>query len=213
MDASLIGAFFKPLILETTGFRRVGMIIVVGSTNELKLKAVEKCFKAFFKEVIVEGVSVRVPPQPVGFKETLRGALLRAKAALGSGGDYGVGLEAGLIKIPHSISGYVDQHICAIADRDEKVTLGFSMAFEFPICVVEKIISGEAGEAEEVMEEISGIDHIGDKYGAIGYLTRRLIDRVNLCEQAVISALIPRINPSLYRARWPRLGEILEELG
>ena len=188
------------------------MIIVVGSTNEVKLKAVEKCFKAFFEEVIVKGVSVKVPPQPVGFEETLRGALLRAKAAL-RGGDYGVGLEAGLIKIPYSISGYVDQHICAIADHDERVTLGFSMAFEFPIRVVERIMSGEAEEAEEVMEEISGIDRIGDKYGAIGYLTRRRIDRVNLCEQAVISALIPRINPSLYRARWPKIDEILEELG
>ncbi len=187
------------------------MIIAVGSTNEVKLKAVERCFRKFFGEVVVEGISVKVPPQPIGFRETLRGALLRAKEALG-GGDYGVGIEAGLIKMPHSISGYVDQHICAIADRGGQVTLGFSMAFEFPIRVVKRILGGEAEEAEEVMEEISGVERIGDRYGAIGYLTRRLVDRVNLCEQAVVSALIPRINSSLYQARWPRLDEVLREL-
>lgn len=187
------------------------MRVAVGSLNEVKIKAVRNSFEKFFGKVAVEPISINAPPQPIGFHETLRGAVSRASEALRlSGAEYGVGLEAGLIKVPHSITGYVDQHICAIMDQDERITLGFSMAFEFPREVIEKLLAGRAGEAEEIMEEISGIKGIGEKCGAIGYLSRGEIVRRSLCEQAVISALIPRINHRLYSGEWPTAQEILE---
>ena len=187
------------------------MRVAVGSLNEVKIEAVKNSFEKFFGKVVIEPISVDVPPQPIGFHETLRGAVSRASKALRlSGAEYGVGLEAGLIKVPHSITGYVDQHICAIVDQDERVTLGFSMAFEFPKEVIEKLLAGRADEAEEVVEEISGIKSIGEKCGAIGYLSRGEIERRSLCEQAVISALIPRVNHRLYPGRWPNTREVLE---
>jgi len=187
------------------------MRVAVGSLNEVKVKAVKNCFEKFFGKVVIEPIPIDTPPQPIGFDETLRGAVFRGSEALRlSEADYGVGLEAGLIKVPYSITGYVDQHICAIVDREEQVTLGFSMAFEFPREVVEKLLRREAGEAEGVMEEISGMRGIGEKCGAIGYLSREEVVRRNLCEQAVISALIPRLNQRLYPGRWPTAYEILE---
>lgn len=187
------------------------MRVAVGSLNEVKIEAVKNCFEKFFKEIVIEPISVKAPSQPIGFDETLRGAVFRASEALRlSGADYGVGLEAGLIEVPHSITGYVDQHICVIVDQKDRVTAGFSMAFEFPREVVEKLLKGEAGEAEEVMEMISGIRDIGEKCGAIGYLSRGEIERRILCEQAVISALIPRLNQRLYPGRWPTVREILK---
>ena len=190
------------------------MRIGVGSLNRVKIKAVEDCFREFFgEEVVVEAFPVDVPPQPIGFKEALRGAVIRAVRALEeAGADYGVGLEAGLIEKPYSITGYVDQHICAIVDSEKRVTLGYSMAFEFPVIVVDKLVRREAREAEEVMEEISGIKDIGCGKGAIGYLTKGAMERIILCKQAVISALIPRINPRLYSRKWPRIDEILREI-
>jgi len=189
------------------------MMVGVGSMNEVKIEAVRICFEKFFGGVDIVPVSVEVPPQPIGFEETLRGAVIRALKALdGADADLGVGIEAGLIRIPHTITGYADQHICAIIDADEGVTLGFSMTLEFPEIVVRRILSGQAREAEEVMEEISGIREIGRKGGAVGYLTREHVRRIDLCIQAVTSALIPRLNPQLYNISWPRAGDILGKM-
>ncbi len=189
------------------------MRVGVGSMNEVKIEAVRTCFEKFFGGADIVPVSVEVPPQPIGFEETLRGAVIRALKALDrADADLGVGIEAGLIRIPHTITGYADQHICAIIDSDERITLGFSMTLEFPEIVVKRVLSGQAREAEEVMEEISGIREIGRKGGAVGYLTRDHVRRIDLCIQAVTSALIPRLNPQLYNTSWPRAGDILGKM-
>jgi len=186
------------------------MLVAIGSLNEVKVEAVREIFKKYFPDVSVEAVSVNAPPQPIGFEETLRGALRRGLEALRRlNADYGVGIEAGLMNAPHSITGYVDQHICAIIDREEKVTLGFSAAFEFPAEVVESILGGKAAEAEEVMDRIAGTREIGRGIGAIGYLTKGEMNRIDLCVQAVLTALIPRINPQLYSRRWPTVKELI----
>ncbi len=188
------------------------MIVALGSLNEIKIKAAEICFKRFFREAVIKAVSIDVPPQPIGLEETLRGAVLRGYEAMKRyQADLGVGVEAGLIKSPYSITGYVDQHICAIIDQEERVTVGSSMTLEFPEEVIDKIMRGEACEAEEVMEEISGIREIGRKKGAVGYLTRNYVQRLDLCVQAITSALIPRINPELYPSRWPKLEDLLKK--
>ena len=178
--------------------------MAVGSTNPVKIEAVKTCFNNFFDNVSIEAVEVETKPQPIGIDETTRGAVKRGLEALKkTGADLGVGIEAGLIKLEHTITGYINQHICAIIDKQGHITIGLSMGFEFPPEVVEKILSGEAKEAEEAMEEISGIKGIGSKTGAIGYLTKEKITRKDLCIQAIISALIPRINPQLYQNKWP----------
>jgi len=188
------------------------MRVGVGSINEVKVEAVKICFNRFFRGADIIPVAVEAPPQPIGFEETLRGAVIRALEAMRRArADLGVGIEAGLIRVPHSITGYVDQHICAVIDVEERVTLGFSMTLEFPEIVVRKILSGQAREAEEIMEEISGIKEIGRKGGAVGYLTRDHVRRIDLCVQAITSALIPRLSPQLYNISWPRVSNILGE--
>jgi len=187
------------------------MKVAVGSLNELKIEAVRRVFEEYFPRVFVEAVSVDVPPQPIGFEETLRGAVRRGLEALRRlDADYGVGIEAGLIQMPYTITGYVDQHICAIIDRDERVTpLGFSASFEFPAEIVKCILAGKAAEAKEVMDKIARTKEIGRGMGAIGYLTSRKMNRIDLCIQAVISALIPRLNTQLYPRKWPKASELL----
>ena len=178
--------------------------MAVGSKNPVKIEAIKTCFNNFFDDVSIEAVEAEMKPQPIGLEETIRGAIKRGTEALRkTGADLGVGIEAGLIKLGHTITGYINQHICAIIDKQGHITIGLSMGFEFPPEVVEKILSGEAKEAEEAMEEISGIKEIGSKTGAIGYLTKEKITRKDLCIQAIISALIPRINPQLYQNKWP----------
>ncbi len=171
------------------------MKVAVGSTNPVKIKATENVFKKFFKDINVFGVSVKSKKQPIGMKETIEGAISRAEQALAHG-DLGVGIEAGLVEVPYTITGYFDVQFCAVKDREGLTTLGCGMGFEYPKIVVEKVLKGR--EVGEVMEKISGIRDIGRKIGAIGFLSKGIIDRVSLTEQAVLSALLPRINKELY---------------
>jgi len=53
-------------------------------------------------------------------------------------------------------------------------------------------------EIGRVMERLTGIERIGGRMGAIGYLSRGKLDRVRLTEQAVLIAMIPRPSPKLY---------------
>lgn len=190
--------------------------VAVGSRNPVKVKAVETVFSKFFHRVSVISVDVRtsVFPQPIGLDETIRGALERAFHAiqLVKDADYGVGIEAGLMDFKHAITGYLDLQVCAIVDRSERFTLGTSSAFEFPPEVVGKVIRGEARESEEVFEEITGIKDIGSKTGAIGFLTKGEVTRLDLTVQSVIAALVPRINLELYEARpWPKVSDVLSK--
>lgn len=186
------------------------MRAAVGSRNPVKVEAVKAVFKEFFDDVTVEAVEAGEISQPIGFEGALRGAVKRAVEAIDkTGAEFGVGLEAGLVENMYAITGYMNQHVCAIVDGRGRVTIGLSAAFEFPLDVVKGIISGRAREAEEVMEEISGIEGIGSGVGAVGYLTREKVTRKDLCVQAVLMALIPRINPQLYPGRWPTVDEVL----
>jgi len=190
------------------------MKVAVGSLNPVKVEAARLVFERFFGEVEIQPVEVEtsIPAQPIGIDQVIRGAVERAYQALSSvtGSDYGVGLEAGLIPYPWTITGYLNHQVCALVDHELRVTLGSSMGFEFPSRVIEKLEGREVREAEEVMEEITGIERIGEAAGAIGYLTKNHIKRLDLSIQALTSALIPRLNPNLYQTRWPRVDEILK---
>jgi inosine/xanthosine triphosphatase len=172
------------------------MKVAVGTNNPVKTKAVENVFSRLFGNVTVEArkVSSGVPPQPFG-SETVKGAITRAKNAFKSGSyDYGVGIEAGL----SDVEGFVlDIQFCAIYDTVDGITLGCGSGFEYPPQVISEVLSGR--EVGDVMSEVSGIENLGKKLGAIGYLSHGMLDRTQLTEQSVLMALIPRINPKLYK--------------
>lgn len=176
------------------------MRIAVGSSNSVKVKAVEKVFSKFFEVFVVAvPVSTEVPPQPVGLDVTIRGAVSRARNALASSEDaeLGVGIEAGLIQVPGTISGYMDQQFAAIADRSGRVTLGGGPSFEYPQSIVSRVL-GEGMEVGAAMDLLTGVHELGQKQGAIGYFSKGRLDRTALSEQAVLMALLPRINQGLY---------------
>ena len=85
------------------------MRIIVGSRNPVKVKAVEKAFAMFFGEkieVLSTVVKTSVGNQPIGMKNVIRGSVERAKGAKDKfDSDFGVGIEAGLIRIPGTITG------------------------------------------------------------------------------------------------------------
>lgn len=176
------------------------MIVAVGSSNPVKIKAVENVFSKFFNvSVVARNVDSGVPPQPIGAEVTIRGAICRAKAAIGSdlSANLGVGIESGLLEFPSTTSGYMDQQFAAIVDREGAITLGGGPAFEYPLAIINKVIS-ERIEVNDAMMALTGIRDLGRKEGAIGYFSKGCLDRTRLTEQAVLMALIPRINKDLY---------------
>ncbi len=175
------------------------MRIAVGSLNPVKVEAVAGVVERLFGGAEVEGVEVDsgVGAQPVGMMETVLGAVRRAKGALRAGGaELGVGIEAGLVEVPLTLTGYLDVQVCAVAD-ERCITIGTGSGFEHPPEVVRAVLSG--AEVGEVMERLSGVREIGRKEGAIGFLSGGRLDRRKLTEQAVFMAFLPRLKPELYR--------------
>jgi inosine/xanthosine triphosphatase len=179
------------------------MLVAVGTSNPVKVKAVANVLSSFFEvTTTMKNVSSGVPPQPIGLEITLKGAIMRATAALEAekAADLGVGIEAGLVAIPSTISGYMDQQFAAIVDCTGRITIGAGPSFEYPKVVVDRIFK-EGIEANTAMVDLSGVDAIGHKQGAIGHFSKGRMDRTRLTELAVLMAMIPRLNEEIYFAR------------
>jgi inosine/xanthosine triphosphatase len=177
-------------------------IVAVGSENPVKISAVKNVMQKLLGNVKIYGVKVSsgAPPQPVGLSQTLKGAQNRAEKALlkVNNADLGVGIEAGIIDVVLSKeTRYLDFQYCVIVDKEGRKTFGAGPGFEYPPIVTRKVIE-ENIEVGEVMEKITGIKKLGEKIGAIGYLSHGLINRTKLTEFSVIMAMLPRINTKLY---------------
>ncbi len=123
------------------------------------------------------------------------GATARAKFALvKAGGDFGVGVEAGIFTISDV---YFDNQVAAIADPSGRVSLGHSAGYMLPRGAMEKLFE-EGKELERWAEQVSGIDEVGDKGGLINFLTKGKMTRADLTEQCVITALAPRLHKDVY---------------
>ena len=172
------------------------MKIKVGTHNPLKVRATRNVMEKIYTNVDVEGIEVDsgVGDQPIGLDETIQGAVNRARNAF-LDADLSVGIESGLLAAPHSITGYLDLQWCAIYDG-ERVTLGVSAGFEYPPVVVEEVLKGQ--EVGEVMDEVTGVEKLGQKTGAVSILTKGLLDRTENTEQCVLMAMIPRMNEGVY---------------
>jgi inosine/xanthosine triphosphatase len=148
-------------------------------------------------EVLAVDTDLNLPSQPIG-DQTIDCAVKRAEAAMvKKPADLAVGIEGGLFRSPQLSSGYLALQWCAILDRKGWKTLGCSSGFELPLKVVEAVVSG-GRELSEVMVEFSGVEGLGRKEGAVGVLSRGLLKRVELTEQAVLMAMIPRLNETHY---------------
>lgn len=167
--------------------------VAVGSLNKIKIDATRSAFLRFYNNVEVFGVDVQsgVPEQPKE-KETRQGSINRAKWCIGDA-DYGVGLEAGVFETE---DGLYDVQYCSIIDKAGKITIGHGPGFRYPDAVKEKIENGwTVGDAFNTMYEW---ERKGMGEGAIGCLTKGVITRTRLSEQAVIAALVPRIKREMF---------------
>jgi inosine/xanthosine triphosphatase len=173
------------------------MLVAAGTKNPAKLEGIRRAFTKYFTDVelrSVDSASV-AKAQPRGLEEMMAGATARAKFALSkAGGDFGVGVEAGIFTIGEV---YFDNQVAAIVNPSGKVSLGHSAGYSLPREAMEKLFI-EGKELERWAESISGISEVGDKGGLIHHLTKGRMTRTDLTEQCVITALIPWLHRDVY---------------
>jgi inosine/xanthosine triphosphatase len=164
------------------------MQICVGSNNPVKVGAVRAVFEEVYPgcSVFSEAVSSGVSAQPRSEEETRRGALNRAKLALGAQDkfDFGVGLEGGVFEIGEAM---FECAWIAIVDRAGTTGLGGGLYFELPEKVAKRIRGGE--ELGLIMEDYVGKE-VKKGSGAIGVFTKGMLTRQMAYEQIVKMALI-----------------------
>jgi inosine/xanthosine triphosphatase len=169
----------------------------VGTKNPAKIEGIRRAFNRYFPDVELRPVdsSSVTKAQPKGLDEMTAGATARAKYALSTaGGNFGVGVEAGIFTIGEV---YFDNQVAAIVDKTGKVSLGHSAGYMLPLEAMEKLLR-EGRELERWAEEVSGIFEVGDKGGLIQHLTKGKMTRTDLTEQCVVTALIPWLHRDVY---------------
>ena len=162
--------------------------IAVGSLNPVKIEAVRSVMERIYGQVRIFAYDApsEVPEQPFG-EQTPQGAKNRAKNAI-HGHTLSVGIEAGVFEMLDSL---YDIQYCAVLDRDGRYTVGTGSGFRYPDRVIELVRGGmTVGDA---MKKVYSGDNPGKSQGAIGILSKGLLDRKSLTEQSVLAAMIPRI--------------------
>ncbi|KAA0146702.1 hypothetical protein FNF27_04581 [Cafeteria roenbergensis] len=190
------------------------LVIVAGSKNPVKVDAVRQAFALGFpgREIVVTGVAAEsgVPDQPMGDSETRLGAYNRAKraselaATAGSEPHFAVGLEGGVLDEEWAEPG--------AASKSKRLSCMAWMAilhtasgtwgaartgcFALPEAVADLVRSGvELGIADD---RVFGRSNSKHGSGAVGLLTRGLIDRTQYYVHALSLAMCPFLHPVHY---------------
>ena len=169
------------------------IIVALGSRNPVKVDGVRRVFHRLLGPIKL--VSIHVDPpigrQPLSLDELVRGAEYRGSIALDkcSRAIYGVGIEAGLIKIRDRYALAIQA--CYIESRDGGKSIGLSRGFPVPLCFYEKLRVNRGLELEDLVTKYYGVEGAGEDIGLIGILTRGEIDRLRLTMDAVETAIIP----------------------
>lgn len=173
--------------------------VVVASKNPVKIRAAHDAFIRMFpgKTFEVTGVRVEsgVASQPTSDAETLSGALHRAENArrANPAADFWVGIEGGVELKDGQMEAFA---WVVVLNAGRIIGRGRTGTFFLPQKVTELIVQGkELGEADDI---VFGRVNSKQDNGAVGILTGDVVDRTRYYSMAVVLALIPFKNPTLY---------------
>ena len=174
--------------------------VIVGSKNPVKVGCTREAFSQAFGNVgLVEGVDAlsNIPAQPRSEEETLLGAKNRTTHAksLFPEADYWVGIEGGVDEDPQGMYAFAWIYVLHRSGKSSQSQTG---TFYLPPRVVALIQDGmELGHADDLVFQAQNSKQKG---GSVGLLTHGLITREEYYQQAMVLALIPFLNESLYPA-------------
>lgn len=169
------------------------MKIGVGSKNKTKVAAVAELVPLYemFDGAEVVSVDVRIEEfgHPKSIEETVAGAIDRAKQAQ-TGHDYGIGIEGGLMAMPHTKTGYMEVAVCAIYDG-KQVHLGLSQGCEWPTKAIDGILN-KGLDGSQAMKEagLTEKQKLGEHEGLVGIFTKGRTNRTEFNKTAIMMAFM-----------------------
>lgn len=183
------------------------IVVVVGSANPVKMDAsidgIASSLQIDKQSISSMGINVKsgVPDQPIGDKETKQGAINRARAAFDVYMDdhlkkptYAVGLEGG---VSYCENGGLECFAWIAIYDGVRLGTARTGAFELPPQVTQHVRDGlELGQADDL---VFGSSNNKQKGGAVGHLTKGVMNRAEYYKHAVILAFIPFQWPELYQ--------------
>ncbi|GAA0480299.1 MULTISPECIES: inosine/xanthosine triphosphatase [Tatumella] len=165
--------------------------VVVATSNPAKISAILQAFEDVFGvnqcQISAADTDSGVRAQPISDTETLTGARQRVANARNRqpDADFWVAIEAG-IDGAHAFAWIVIENT---SQRGESR----SASFLLPPAVSEQLQHGR--ELGEIMAELTGIENIKHKGGALGVLTEGRLTRTSVYHQALLLALCPLQHP------------------
>ncbi len=173
------------------------MKVAVGSTNPVKIAAVENVVKKVWPDAEVISIDVKhgASIQPSTDEEAIKGATGRAQLSLQqASADLGFGLEGNTVDTNHGmfLSGWV-----VIVDKHGTKGIASNGSILLPEKIAIEVRKGR--ELGPVMDEFIGEHNTKQKQGTVGVLTNNLLNRTDAFERGVICALARFLNPGYYK--------------
>ncbi|ELY89322.1 DUF84 family protein [Natrialba taiwanensis] len=171
------------------------MNVVVGSTNPVKIGAVERTLERFEPTVTAVAVDSGVSEQPWSVEETITGARNRARRAYrvladkpdSEPPDYGVGLEGGVARFDGTDS--LSLIMWAAVTDGTHTDVGSGPSLRLPDDVTSRLEAGD--ELGPVMDDLLETTGVAETEGAAGVLTDGLTDRTQALAEGVACAFGP----------------------
>lgn len=175
--------------------------IIVGSKNPVKLETVTRAFLLVFPEgehtFVPHSAPSGVPDQPWGNDETRLGAKNRADACATEypHADYFVGLEGGLERLGDDTWAFA--WMCV---RDTRGRYGYGRTGSFVLPPVLAALIEAGKELGHASDEFFRMHNTKQQGGSVGILSNGLISRADFYHDAVIFALMPFMQATLYKS-------------
>ncbi len=171
------------------------MKILIGTKNSGKIQGAKEAFINYFENIEIEGVPVSsgVSEEPVN-TEIYEGAknrvdnLMKYATEKNIKAEYFLGIESGITNL---LGKWVIINVAVIKDKNGYESWGTSSAFPVPDKYVDEIITTDLGQ---VMDKIFEQHDLRSGKGGISFLTKDVINRIDLTREAFIMALTQYTN-------------------
>lgn len=171
------------------------MKILIGTKNPGKMQGAKEAFENYFKNIDIQGIPVSsdVSEEPVNH-EIYEGARNRVNNLMDYAkenkisADYFLGVESGITNL---LGKWIVINIAVIKDSEGYESWGTSPGFPVPDKYVNEIITTDLGQ---VMDKIFEKNDLRSSIGGISFLTKEVINRIDLTREAFVMALTQHIN-------------------
>lgn len=169
----------------------MSIVIKVGTTNPVKVKAIKEAFEHYFEDVQVRTYKIAsyVPEQPIA-REVMMGAENRLQNLKRTEEEYDflVSCEAGIIEQEDH---WFNVQLVVIEDKNGKRSTGLSPSFEIPKKYVIEVVQTKATIANI-------LDRLFDGEGGIRVLSRGQFTREKMIHDGTVMALSGLINGDIW---------------